>query len=196
MPETLSIVIPSYSCGIVQGNGINNAIKHYRNICDELIVVEDGGIPPSYSDIDTLVIHKTNRGFTKAVNNGWKIAQGDYVAIVNSDTYIEDGDIRDLCVDGIVTHPRIVGHEECASQFGAFFVVPKTVSDSYGYLDERFVMYYSDDDYRNRIGFTREVPWVTIRHAYGFTTNTNPDYYKRISEEDRVRFEEVWDALA
>lgn len=197
MSKTLSIVIPCYAHNDATVAVTYSAIMNYRDLCDELIVVLDGGkyeYVPGFRVFDhsnyILVFSSDNRGFTKAVNIGWNVASCDYIAIVNSDTFIEDGNIKDLCIPKTITHPRVITSSN-RSQFGAFFVVPKTIKSR---LDERFRMYYSDDDfYRRHEDRIQYVPQVTVRHAYGYTTmNTDPDYYTELAFMDKIRFEEKW----
>jgi len=139
---TLSMVIPSYVLNLELQDMTENCILSYLDQVDEMIIIEDGGMFSINLQklADTYIYHKDNRGFTENVNAGWKMARGEYVAIVNSDTYLTKGKLSDLCIPGKVTSPFFKNQDW--SDFpnrlaGAFFVVPKVVSDKRGMLDER-----------------------------------------------------------
>lgn len=156
-----------------------NSAKSYKEFADQLIIVEDGGLKSNaLLDVaDTYCYHSQNYGFTINVNLGWGLALGDYVFIVNSDTYIEDGDPRDLCVPGKITSPLMVGHdgERRPEEYlnGAFFVAPKAVTQRVGMLDQSLKTYFSDDDYHQRVkNIFQEIKSVKFRHSFGGTTTT------------------------
>lgn len=91
----LSIIVPVYNVE----KYIERCIKSILNqtFSDfELIIVNDGSIDNSgvicdkYKKVDARVkvIHKQNGGLSEARNIGLNIAQGDYIAFVDSDDYI------------------------------------------------------------------------------------------------------------
>ena len=89
MPK-VSIVIPSYN----HAPFIERAVKSVLNQTEpdlELIVVDDGSTDASleilsgFSDERLKVITQTNQGAHAALNRGFKNAQGEFLAILNSD---------------------------------------------------------------------------------------------------------------
>ncbi len=173
MQGSISVVIPVFTYTEQLEVMEYNAALTYKEFADELIIVEDGGRKSAaLLDIaDVYVYRDENLGFTSNINMGWKVATKDFVFIVNSDTFIESGDPHDLCIEDTVTSPLMLGPVQRVGEFlnGAFFVVPRTVQR--GMLDETLKMYYSDDDYHNRVkDIFQQVNSVGFRHIYGATT--------------------------
>lgn len=171
MPTKLSVVIPTYTINKNLEKLALIAMESYRDHCDELIVIEDGGLycPEFFHYADTYIFNKKNVGFTKNVNNGWRYATGDYVAIVNSDTYLMAGSLDDLCIPGKVTSPEIV-NQGIPRLAGPFWVAPKAITAQYGYLMEQMKTYASDSEYDNRVAHIfQKVPSVRIYHEMSQT---------------------------
>lgn len=121
----ISVVIPHYPFS----DGINEKLKKCiagLSGADEILVIVNNKI-----------------GFAKAVNQGLKVASGDYIMVVNNDLEIT-GDIRSLCVPGTVTSPVVNGREQ--KFWGCFFVIPRDVYEKVGGLDEEFEIGYFEDD--------------------------------------------------
>ena len=175
----LSIVIPTYTINRELESMTENCIISYQDQVDEIIVVEDGGMLSVNLQrlADTYIYHKDNYGYTKNINMGWKIAVGDFVALVNSDTYLRSGELKDLCVPGRVTSPLYQNQDwgdEGGGLSGSFFVVPKEIQQERGYLNEALRMWQSDSEYNDRVQdiFTR-IPTVTIYHEIEATTKAS-----------------------
>jgi GT2 family glycosyltransferase len=193
---SISVVIPAYTLNVDLETMCYNCARGYRGFADELIIVEDGGrnSPALRKLADKYIRHPDNVGFTKNCNMGWKEATGDYVFIVNSDTYIQNGNYEDLCIPGKVTsprYPRMIRMEGFLC--GSFFVVPREVTESRGMLDERYRTYYSDDDYGQRVrDIFQTVTSVEIGHVYGATTSTlGEEWRDNEAERDRKIFESL-----
>ena len=126
-------------------------IKSFKNQLDELIIIEDGGnFIKEYLLADTYIYNSFNRGFTKSVNLGLKISRGTHTAIISSDTYLVDGNLKDLKRDTVVS-PKIRNQMHIEGMCGSFFVVPKKITKEYGYLDESMKTYGSDEEYKRRV---------------------------------------------
>lgn len=192
----LSLVLPCYSLNNRLESLAIRAAQSYALQVDELIVSEDGGhVNPAlvgYSDI--YVYSAANTGFTAAVNRGWKLATGDYVIIANSDTWITSGTLKDLCIPDKVISPASMvtgSYPFC----GAFFVVPRSVFEEYGMLDESMLHYYSDTDYARRVkAHLATSTGVTIRHDdQGSTYKTvYADPHKACSLPDEEIYKAKW----
>lgn len=164
------MVIPSYNISEELEELAEFAALTYRSQVDELIIVEDGGkFSETLREIaDIYVYNKTNSGFTKTVNQGWKLSTGDFTAIVNSDTTLIEGKLKDLCIKGKVTSPY--GNQNVPHLWGAFFVVPKEIAKERGMLLEEMILYASDSEYDMRVRDIFEcVKSVEILH-YGAKT--------------------------
>jgi len=179
---SVSIVIPCYTLNDQLELMAFNCARGYKEFADEVIIVEDGGNKSSsLLDVaDTYVYHSDNRGFTKNLNLGWSLARGDYTFLVNSDTYIEAGDPKDLCIPGKVTSPFYPRMPNAINfLIGSFFVVPREVQRERGMLDERYRTYYSDDDYGGRVqDIFQSVPSVEFGHVYGGTIVHLPEDFR------------------
>lgn len=147
-----SILVPTYSPTEELSEMAVELCKTLRNHCDELIVCEDteNFWPNLQAVCDVYVIHK-NWGFTKNVNTGLRLAQGDYVAVINSDVKLLEGNLRDMCQPDYVTMPVAIDGWHNGELYGGFFVLPKTIIQKYGYLNEEYRHFYSDAEYSNRI---------------------------------------------
>lgn len=185
----LSLVMPTYTLNKDLEEMAEWGLESYRPYVDQLIVIEDGG---NYSVklrklADIYVYCQKNEGFTRTVNRGWRLAEGEYVAIANSDTDLLEGNLRDLCVEGRVTSPvtENVGVPKLA---GHFFVTPAKITEKYGYLDENMRMYVSDSEYEGRIEhLILQVPTVKIWHENQATTRV-AGVGEKERDEDRASY--------
>lgn len=190
----ISMVIPTYTIDSELEELAIVCALSYREQVQELIICEDGGkFSEELSKIADLYVYgKKNEGFTKNVNKGWRLSTGDYTMIVNSDTQLLDGDLKDLCIPARVTCP-IAKTENVPYFWGTFFCVPRPVKEMYGLLDERMLMYGSDSEYEKRIGHLYQpIQTVEIIHHLNQTTNKmDQKYIKEQQEIDRTIFAEI-----
>lgn len=93
--------------------------------CDELILQFD----------------KTGEGFSKTVNKGVARSHGEYIAIMNDDTRMLDGSLKDYCKPNTMCRPTIIG---APGKF-ALIVMPRSVWDMVGGLDEDFHIGFYED---------------------------------------------------
>jgi hypothetical protein len=171
---TLDIVIPCYTLTDELENFAVKCAQSYKGFCDKIIISEDGG---RFSHrllalCDLYLFGQDNVGFTANVNRGWKNSNADYTAIVNSDTYLIQGDLYQLCKEGRVTSPEIVN--QCIDRLaGPFFCVPKTIREERGLLVEEMKTYCSDSEYDERVkDIFVKVPEVKIFHHQTKTVST------------------------
>lgn len=182
MPK-LSVVIPHWPIDEEIDASLRRCVRSLPHDCEKVIVVNDGS------------------GFARNVNVGLRVAGGEFIAVVGNDTYVIEGDVYELCVPGTVTSPVV---EEKPSINpggfnGAFWVVPRTVLDEVGLLDERFEgAYYEDDDYLERLRLAgipvREVDAVRAwSRRIGLTASKLPaTTVEGWLTENARRFEEKW----
>jgi len=169
------------------------AVATYRDQVDELIIVEDHGLysPTLMQLADVYIYNNINGGFTKNVNRGWRYATGDYVAIVNSDTRLVSGNLRDLCIPEKVTSPIIV-NQSIPNLAGPFFVVPKKVTKKRGMLLEEMHTYCSDSEYDHRVAdIFRKVHSVKIFHETAKTVTVAGVEGGEQQEKDRIIYERL-----
>lgn len=148
---------------------------------EELVVVTNEPLPDGRAH------------FAKYVNLGLRLARGEYRLVLNSDTKLLAGTLRDLCSPGTITTPTINGDRVCFH--GCAFCVPATVYEKHGGLDEGYVGCWEDQDYCNsmyRAGVPiQNVPSVSIWHQGGAT-------YRSLDEEamqhgaNKARFIAKW----
>lgn len=185
----LSMVIPTFTFNKDLEDMTERCILSYLDQVDELIVVEDAGMFSINLQklADTYVYHKTNLGFTKNANLGWKITTGNFVAIVNSDTYLVEGNLRDLCIPGKVTSPLYKNQDWGGQEgglSGSFFVVPREIFESRGILNEEMHTWRSDSEYNDRTqDIFERVPTVVVYHEIEATNRA----VGRVTEEERER---------
>lgn len=99
----LSVIVPVYNAEKYLLECIDSVI-HQGGLCFEIIMVNDGStdrsgaIGDQYAKRDSRikVIHKENGGASKARNAGLDLAQGEYIAFIDSDDWIKEGSLCEL----------------------------------------------------------------------------------------------------
>lgn len=93
--ELLSVIIPSYNHEKYISEAIKSVLNQtYSNL--ELIVIDDGSkdnsveIIKAFHDDRIKLVCQKNQGAHNAINNGLKMASGNYIAILNSDDIYEE----------------------------------------------------------------------------------------------------------
>lgn len=91
----LSIIIPNYNTSDLVIECVHSIIKSEPKVSYEIIVVDNGSIDDSVEKLKkefgnkvTIVANKTNKGFSKACNQGISRATGKYKLLLNSDTLV------------------------------------------------------------------------------------------------------------
>jgi len=109
-------------------------------------------------------------GFAKTVNKGVARAKGEWIAIVNNDTKMLNGSIKDMCKFQSVVRPKLVGGE--LAKF-AFVVMPHKIWEAIGGLSEDYELgFYEDDEFLRKVQdknfYMIESP-LTVWHYGGAT---------------------------
>lgn len=147
---------------------------------------------------ELIVLSGKQKSLAIAINVLFKMAHGEYIIISNDDLTLDYGDLKDLCVPGVVTSPKINGEPKNFS--GHMFCVPRTVYETVGGYDERYtIAYFDDDDFLSTLREseveTRCVESVNVLHPVGGTTlHTYPDWQRFYEENKRMYFEK-WGRL-
>lgn len=185
---SLSVVVPHWPIDEEVDAALQRCLSSFPSECERIVVVNDG------------------TGYARNVNTGLRLARGDFVAVVNNDCWVDEGDVYDLCVPGTVTSPLVIGRRQGFGEsiepggfHGCFWVVPRDVLDRVGLLDERFERaYFEDDDLLARLREagvpTLQVSSVRIRHVGALSTLKLPEHRTWL-EANRTRFEEKWGRL-
>ena len=97
----ISVIIPAYNAARTIRRCIQSVLDQTYTEW-EMIIVDDGSkddtldICQSYDDSRIRVLHKENGGVSSARNMGLKFAQGDYIAFIDSDDFIESDYLQHL----------------------------------------------------------------------------------------------------
>lgn len=113
MKPILSIIILSYNTADITINCLKSIFldKGLKDIPFEIIVIDNNSHDDSISKLEKfghkiiLIKNKINNGFGKANNQGLKIAQGNYILLLNSDTIILHSAISQS-LDWLCSHPE------------------------------------------------------------------------------------------
>jgi hypothetical protein len=185
----LSVVIPHWPFDEEVDAALRRCAGSLPDDCEKIVVVNEG------------------TGFGRNVNIGLRLAAGDFVAVVNNDAYMTEGDAYDLCMPGTVTSPLVIGDVpgiapplEPGGFHGCFWVAPREVLDLVGLLDDRFEgAFWEDDDFLLRLrgaGIpTRQVASVRVKHRGGLTMLKIPERAREWYTGNEKRFEEKWGFL-
>ncbi|MCX7880932.1 MAG: glycosyltransferase family 2 protein [Patescibacteria group bacterium] len=112
----LSVIIPSFNTKEILKKSLlklKKNLKNYPYFKTEIIVVDNHSLDGSqdflkkYSGIK-LIVNKENLGFAKAINQGIKKAQGQYLLFLNSDVLVKRINFPDL-VFFLEKYPSIAG---------------------------------------------------------------------------------------
>lgn len=165
---------------------------------DELLRQTCEAIPPGFEKI---VVVNDGTGYCAALNRGVKLASRSYVALINNDIILRQGNLLALCRPGRVCSPLVtergVGIQNWRNGFhGSWFVIQKSLYEKVGGMDEDFGYgYFSDNDFVMRaqawgvpIGIE---PAVVVDHLTGMT-NDRPSVRDTEFERNRELYEARW----
>ncbi len=109
----ISIIVPVYNVSTYLPQCIESIINQtYRNL--DIICIDDGSNDNSGEILDNYamqdkrikVVHNQNVGYGKTVNLGLKMAEGDYIGIVESDDYIVS-DMYEMLAENIMKNQEV-----------------------------------------------------------------------------------------
>lgn len=135
MKPILSIIIISYNTAKLTLDCIKSIFldKGLKEIPFEIIVVDNNSHDESVQELKklkdkiTLIENKDNTGFGKANNQGVKIAKGNYILLLNSDTIILHSAISQS-LDWLCSHPessictaQLLNKDKTIQASGGFF---------------------------------------------------------------------------
>lgn len=179
MDSLLSVIVPVYNVEQYVGKCIESIINQtYSNL--EIILVDDGSmdksgeICDSYQNADDRirVIHKKNGGLSSARNCGLDICQGEFIAFIDSDDYLDStmfsamlsriqSDSSDMAICGI-KYVHEESTEQCviASPFMDGIVTPDTLFMQFGKANYFYYVLAVNKIYMKEL-------WTNIRFPIG-----------------------------
>ena len=98
----VSIIIPNYNGGQFLINCLKSIYTLHPSYPPEVIIVDNASIDGSQTKAKKkfpqikLIQFQKNQGFSKAVNKGIRKAKGDFIFILNNDTLLEKGCLKEL----------------------------------------------------------------------------------------------------
>jgi len=110
----LSIIIVNYNVRHFLEQCLNSVNKAIQNIDAEIFVVDNISSDDSVEMVKStfpnvkLIENKENVGFSKANNQAIKLAQGEYILLLNPDTVVEE-DTFEKCIEFMDQHPDAGG---------------------------------------------------------------------------------------
>lgn len=213
-----SVIIPCYLLPDKDGELLSftrDCINSLRAYCNdfELILIDNGspsGADYLRSEADVYIRNRSNLGFGPAVNQGLKVATGEWLIVANNDlVFIHDwlttaieawqegtGAISSHLHDHDPAHRagrRVMNQP--GEMFGALWMTRRDVVERVGLLDERFEFgYFEDRDFFYRLhsmGYElAKAGWV--RHIGNATSGKLPDL-PQIYARNEQRFKEKWE---
>jgi GT2 family glycosyltransferase len=135
MKPILSIIIISYNTCDITLNCLRSIFqdKGLKEIPFEIIVIDNDSKDNSVAELKklgnkiTFIENKSNTGFGKANNQGLKLAQGNYILFLNSDTIILHSAISQS-LDWLCSHPesstctaQLLNKDKTIQASGGFF---------------------------------------------------------------------------
>jgi glycosyltransferase involved in cell wall biosynthesis len=190
----LSVIIPSYNHEKFIGNAIKSVLNQdYSNL--ELIIVDDGSKDKSVDIIKSIkderinLICQENKGAHNAINEGLKVAKGEYLAILNSDDLFEKNRFSVMI-------------EELSKQKNAEFICSyiqiidengKKLGEKKGWLNmEPWQLSHPELTYKNTSDFRKNLlmgNFISTTSNFLFTRSL----YNRIGGMRNLRFAHDWD---
>ncbi|WP_428515097.1 glycosyltransferase family 2 protein [Roseovarius sp.] len=110
--STLSIIIVNWNTREMLRNCLSSIYVHSDGLALDVIVIDnastDGSPELVAADFPQvrLIRNAENRGFAAANNQGFEIAKGEQVLLLNSDTIIH-GNVLERSVDWLSAHPKV-----------------------------------------------------------------------------------------
>lgn len=106
----VTVLTPTYNRAEWLPETIESVLSQdYANV--EYLILDDGSsddtaaVVSQYKEIR--YVYQDNKGEPTTVNNGWRMAQGDYFAVVNSDDLVQSNWLSSM-VDFMENHPEII----------------------------------------------------------------------------------------
>jgi GT2 family glycosyltransferase len=110
----LSVIIVNYNVEFFLEQCLNSTFKALEQVSGEVFVVDNNSIDGSVKMVESkfplakLIANKENTGFSVANNQAMRIAEGEYVLLLNPDTIVEEDTFKQV-VDFMDSHQEAGG---------------------------------------------------------------------------------------
>ncbi|OGE05000.1 hypothetical protein A3B51_02175 [Candidatus Curtissbacteria bacterium RIFCSPLOWO2_01_FULL_41_18] len=133
MKIDLSVIIVSWNTNKLLEDCLSSVYRFTKDVSFEVIVVDNGSQDKSADMVRQkfpqvkLIPNRDNLGFTKANNQGIKIAKGKYILLLNSDTYLIENSFSKLIKKAKtlqslgVLAPQLLSQDRTIQQSAGFF---------------------------------------------------------------------------
>ena len=224
-----SIIIPafinSYQMLHLTGDCLGQIEEHTDRLKTpyEIILVSNGGmkIDPKFSHADKFIENKENLGFAKAVNQGIRVAQGEFVVIMNNDIKVYEHWLEDM-LEGLKYKDLVAAIpmysredpwlrgvdskklreeqmklpiEESLSDFEDFscVVVKRLVFDEIGVFDERYFYSCEDVDFKRRMK-EKGLTYASSKRVRTHHVGSCTDFEDKpkVMDQSKQKFAEKW----
>lgn len=194
----VSVIIVNWNTKKLLEDCLKSIFKYTKEVNFEVIVVDNGSTDGSRQLVKTkfpkvvLIRNKNNLGFTKANNQGIKVAKGEYVLLLNSDTYFIENALQKLLEVAkskngeAVLAPLLLNEDRTIQQSVGFFPNLPQVFYWMSFIDDlpfgQFLKPYHVD-HENFYKKEREVDWLTgaaifiPREVIGKAGNLNEEIF-------------------
>ncbi len=101
-PPAISVIVVNWNTREILRRCLTSVARHLAPVEHEVVVVDNGSADGSAAMIEAdfpyvrLVRNVDNRGFGTANNQGMRLARGDWLLLLNSDTELTDSSVADL----------------------------------------------------------------------------------------------------
>ncbi len=108
----LSIVVVSFNTLEMTRECLTSVYQHLEGLTAQVIVVDNNSSDGSSAMVQNefpsaeLIVNADNRGFAAANNQGFELASGQYVLLLNSDTIVL-GNVLKQSIDYLVNHSKV-----------------------------------------------------------------------------------------
>ena len=172
----LSIIIVNWNTKKLLHDCLQSIYKFTSGLKFEVVVVDNGSQDGSIDMMKKkfpktkLILNKENLGFSKANNQGIKIAKGQYIFLLNSDTYLIENSFKKLLTNiksrsklGVIA-PKLLSKDQTIQQSAVYFPHLPQVFFWMSFLDDLpigmlFKPYHIDHDSFYKNG--QQIDWVT-----------------------------------
>jgi len=172
----LSIIIVNWNTKKLLHDCLQSIYKFTSGLKFEVVVVDNGSQDGSIDMMKKkfpktkLILNKENLGFSKANNQGIKIAKGQYIFLLNSDTYLIENSFKKLLTNiksrsklGVIA-PKLLSKDQTIQQSAGYFPHLPQVFFWMSFLDDLpigmlFKPYHIDHDSFYKNG--QQIDWVT-----------------------------------
>jgi len=219
------IVIPIWNNLELTRDCIDSIKKHTRYPY-RIVAIDNASEGPTREYLDSLekedapktviIRNAENTGFVRAVNQGMRFSDAEYVCVTNNDTIATDGWLSELVeilerddtvglinpssnsscqfpgkltIDAYAkTLKKLKGkYQELYSARAFAMVVRRSLIEKIGYLDETYGMgYYDDSDYSKR---TQGVGYKAVRAKASYVYHRESQSFDKISEKSKIFIE-------